>query len=181
MLLLLAQVLSASLGIMLEDFYKTSSNAWREGLFFMVSLAHHVLLVQVAEDLSASDMKQHLFALPLFLPLYPAIAKQMLHLVLETQSSTPLQSVSRYALNTPSRPLLLVLNALTQFLCIRGVNLLISASSAVSVCITLTLRKLLSLVISVWYFGTPVSGLFVVGTLIVFSSAMLYAADEWKS
>ncbi|KAA8573662.1 hypothetical protein EYC84_005243 [Monilinia fructicola] len=45
------------------------------------------------------------------------------------------------------------MNVLTQYACIRGVNLLAAASSALTVTIVLNVRKLISLLLSIWLFG----------------------------
>ena len=68
----------------------------------------------------------------------------------------------------------LVLNALTQYLCIRGVNLLAAQTSALGVTVVLNLRKLVSLFISIWVFGNRLPAGVVVGAAVVFGSAGLW-------
>lgn len=67
-----------------------------------------------------------------------------------------------------------MLNALTQYLCIRGVNLLAAQTSALGVTIVLNLRKLVSLFISIWVFGNTLPAGVVVGAAVVFGSAGLW-------
>ncbi|KAH7111098.1 UDP-xylose and UDP-N-acetylglucosamine transporter [Dendryphion nanum] len=156
-LLLVMQILVAFMGITLEKVYKRSPRAWREGVFYT-----------------------HFFALPFFLPLLPKINAQLIGLASGVQLEVSMPRFSHNTLDLSTKLLLLVLNALTQFLCVTGVNLLTSVSSALSVCIVLTIRKLVSLLISIWIFGTAVEASFIVGAITVFGGAIAYAMDEWK-
>jgi drug/metabolite transporter (DMT)-like permease len=80
----------------------------------------------------------------------------------------------------PLEILLLIINAVTQLLCVRGVNLLISTSSALSVCMILNFRKLINLLLSVRVLGTHMSAGFIFGAALVFGSIVLYAVDEHR-
>ncbi|KAF2011832.1 UAA transporter [Aaosphaeria arxii CBS 175.79] len=156
-LLLIIQILVAIMGILLENIYKRSPGIWREGLFYT-----------------------HLLAIPFFLPLLPKITMQLMVLASGTQLEMMVPRISYQAWDLPMKFVLLVLNAFTQFLCVTGVNLLTSVSSALSVCIVLSMRKFVSLLISVWVFKTPVHADFVFGTAIVFGGVIMYATDNWK-
>ncbi|KAH7392612.1 UAA transporter [Pyrenochaeta sp. MPI-SDFR-AT-0127] len=156
-LLLVLQILIAVMGIMLENIYKSSPGIWREGLFYT-----------------------HFLALPLFIPLMPKILAQISTLTSGTQVEMAMPRYSDSALDFPVDFILLTLNALTQFLCVKGVNLLTSVSSALSVCIVLNVRKLVSLLLSVWIFGTKLETGFILGTVVVFGSVVVYALDDWK-
>lgn len=127
-----------------------------------------------------AEVLQHLLALPLFLPWMPKITTQLSHLATGTQLEMAIPRFSHQVIDLPTQSLLLVLNALTQFLCVKGVNLLTSVSSALSVCILLNVRKLVSLLLSVLVFGVEVKSGFVLGTVVVFGSVVLYAVDDWK-
>ena len=84
---------------------------------------------------------------------------------------------------TPAVPklvLALIANALTQFACIRGVNLLASRTSAVGVSIALNVRKLVSLFVSIMVFGNVLPTGVKTGAAIVFSSAGLWAWEEGR-
>jgi hypothetical protein len=85
-----------------------------------------------------------------------------------------------HVIAVPTNYVLVVANAFTQFLCVRGANLLMSASSSLTVCIVLSFRKLLSLLISTWLFGISVELGFLVGTAVVFGSVLVYALDDWR-
>ena len=68
-----------------------------------------------------------------------------------------------------------MLNVLTQYACIRGVNLLAATSSALTVVIVLNIRKLASLLLSIWLFGNDLPVGTLVGALVVFSAGGLYS------
>lgn len=77
-------------------------------------------------------------------------------------------------LHIPSQLAYMVINVLTQYACIRGVNLLASAASALTVTIVLNVRKLVSLLLSIWLFGNRLSAGTLIGACIVFGSGALY-------
>jgi drug/metabolite transporter (DMT)-like permease len=156
--LLVAQVLSAFMGVWIQDTYAQYGNHWDENLFY-----------------------SHLFSLPLFLPLQPLLASQYKRLL----DSPPLLLSPNIAalVPLPAQQLLaklprsifnLALNSATQLACITGVNLLGAKSSAVTVTIVLNVRKLVSFMLSVWIFGNTLSGRMVVGAVLVFGAGALY-------
>lgn len=85
-------------------------------------------------------------------------------------------------IHVPSQLAYLVINVLTQYACIRGVNLLASAASALTVTIILNVRKLVSLLLSIWLFGNKLSPGTLLGAFIVFFAGGLYGLEgESKS
>lgn len=78
----------------------------------------------------------------------------------------------------PSQLVFVAANILTQYACIRGVNLLAAVSSALTVTIVLNIRKLVSLLLSIWLFGNVLAGGTIVGALLVFGGGALYAMDS---
>lgn len=70
---------------------------------------------------------------------------------------------------------MLVLNALTQYLCISGVNQLSSLSSSLTVGIVLNIRKLVSLLLSICLFGNDLPVGVLVGAAVVFVGGAMYA------
>ena len=78
-------------------------------------------------------------------------------------------------INPPSMILALVINAITQYLCIRGVNRLAALTSALTVTILLNVRKLLSLLLSVYLFGNHLPVGVLAGAVVVFLAGALYA------
>ena len=158
LILLVAQLLSAYMGIFVQDTYAKYGNHWDENLFY-----------------------SHLFSLPLFIPLQDTLRSQYDKL----RVSPPLEilpvadallpSGLRQLLNSTPRSLLyLAMNSVTQLACITGVNLLGARSSAVTVTIVLNVRKLVSFMLSIWLFGNKLSGLMIVGTTLVFGAGALY-------
>jgi UDP-xylose/UDP-N-acetylglucosamine transporter B4 len=85
------------------------------------------------------------------------------------------------SIHIPSQLAYLVLNVLTQYACIRGVNLLASAASALTVTIVLNVRKLISLLLSIWLFGNRLSPGTLVGAFIVFFAGGMYGLEGNKS
>lgn len=167
-ILFFAQILSAIMGLYTEETYKEYGPHWKENLFY-----------------------SHLLALPLFLPFLPSMRRQFLKLA----SSPPLglpayDSISslpaelRKGLDTiyiPSQLAYLVMNVLTQYACIRGVNLLASAASALTVTIVLNVRKLVSLLLSIWLFGNRLAPGTLIGAFIVFFAGGLYGLEGSKN
>ncbi|KAH0608056.1 uncharacterized protein H6S33_002108 [Morchella sextelata] len=134
LILLLAQVLSAFMGLYIERTYHTFGHHPREGLFY-----------------------SHFLSLPLFLPLLPSIRSQW----------ERLEGLRWY----------LLANAATHYVCSRGVNLLAARSSALTVTVVLNVRKLVSLVVSVWVFGNVLGWGVGVGAGVVFLGGGLYALE----
>ncbi len=175
-ILFIAQVLSSIMGLYTEETYRKYGPQWKENLFY-----------------------SHLLSLPLFIPFLPSLARQFMRLADSAPLTLPFldaakaatsvdggaavatglrQSVERIQL--PSQLVYLVVNVLTQYACIRGVNLLAAASSALTVTIVLNIRKLVSLLFSIWLFGNRLSPGTLVGAVIVFSAGGLYSLDGRK-
>lgn len=180
-ILFVAQILSAIMGLYTEDTYKNYGPQWKENLFY-----------------------SHLLSIPLFIPFIPSMRQQFFRLTnsppltfsfltplsdpnspTEIQDGFPLPSPSflpgfndllaRAAI--PSQLAYLVANVLTQYACIRGVNLLAARSSALTVTIVLNVRKLASLLMSIWLFGNRLQVGTLVGACIVFAAGGMYGLD----
>lgn len=168
-ILLVAQVLSAIMGLYTEETYRKYGPQWKENLFY-----------------------SHLLSLPLFIPFMPSMWKQFNKLAnspplpltianlfgVETFGNDLQQSIKRVYI--PSQLFYLVMNVLTQYACIRGVNLLAAASSALTVTIVLNIRKLVSLLLSIWLFGNQLATGTLLGACIVFGAGGLYSLDSGK-
>lgn len=165
--LFIAQILSAIMGLYTEETYREYGPHWKENLFY-----------------------SHLLSLPLFIPFLPSIWNQFLRLATSpplalpaTESLANLPMDFQKILSTiqiPSQLAFLVMNVLTQYACIRGVNLLASAASALTVTIVLNVRKLVSLLLSIWLFGNRLSPGTLVGAFIVFFAGGMYSLDGSK-
>ncbi|KAF4828555.1 UDP-N-acetylglucosamine transporter yea4 [Colletotrichum siamense] len=166
-ILFVAQVLSAIMGLYTEETYKKYGPQWKENLFY-----------------------SHLLSLPLFLPFMPSLARQFQRLAHSPPLSLPmLGQTSGFTLgeglqgglaklHIPSQLAYLVTNVLTQYACIRGVNLLAAVSSALTVTIVLNIRKLVSLLLSIWLFGNRLAAGTLIGAVIVFGAGGLYSLDS---
>ncbi|KKA30536.1 hypothetical protein TD95_003369 [Thielaviopsis punctulata] len=165
-ILFVAQVLSAIMGIYTEETYKKYGPQWRENLFY-----------------------SHILSLPLFLPLMPSLIDQFTRLANSPPMtlSVPAMLASKLdgafplataSVTVPSHLVHLVLNVLTQYACIRGVNLLAAASTALTVTIVLNIRKLVSLLLSIVLFGNRLAMGTLVGAVVVFGSGALYSLDS---
>ncbi|KAG9244602.1 UAA transporter family-domain-containing protein [Calycina marina] len=166
-ILFTAQILSAIMGLYTEETYKEYGPHWKENLFY-----------------------SHLLAIPLFSPFFQTISSQYLRLA----SSPPLglqtsQAFSYFPLvfqkgldkiQIPSQLAYMGMNVLTQYACIRGVNLLASAVSALTVTIVLNLRKLVSLLLSIWLFGNRLPPGTMIGAAIVFFAGGMYGLEGSK-
>jgi solute carrier family 35 (UDP-xylose/UDP-N-acetylglucosamine transporter), member B4 len=178
-ILFVAQLLSAIMGVYVQETYAIYGSHWRENLFY-----------------------SHFLSLPLFSPILPSLYGQYQRLVDSPPISLTLPSLNlqqgllpqlrslwgksfilasgskaqQLALITlPKHVYTLFLNALTQYACIRGVNLLGARTTALGVTIVLNLRKLVSLFASIWLFGNELPFGVMVGAAIVFSGASVYA------
>lgn len=171
MVLFVAQVLSAVMGIYTEETYRTYGPQWKENLFY-----------------------SHFVALPLFLPFAGSMWAQLQRLLASEPLQLPWTHLGQLGgwgdegwtwalkkgmgVQIPSQLAYLALNVLTQYACIRGVNLLASTSSALTVTIVLNVRKLVSLLLSIWLFGNKLSPGTVIGAGIVFTSGGMYSLDK---
>jgi len=163
--------MSAIMGLYTEETYKTYGPHWKENLFY-----------------------SHLLSLPLFLPFMPSLCRQFMKLANSAPLTLPayveqLVAVPNLSeamrdniknIRIPSQVVYLALNVLTQYACIRGVNLVAAVSSALTVTIVLNIRKLVSLLLSIWLFGNRLAPGTLVGAVVVFSAGALYSLDGKK-
>lgn len=77
----------------------------------------------------------------------------------------------------PTMWALVVINAISQYVCVTGVYNLTSVSDPLTVNVTLTVRKSVSLLLSIWAFGNTFTPPHWVGAALVFGGAMLYGMD----
>lgn len=168
------------MGVYVEEMYAQYGKYWASNLFY-----------------------SHFLSLPLFLPLAPAIRRQWTELArskpLDASMLLGLSSSNRNQVRsrilgplvndkamsvlrtTPRGILYLLINAITQLVCISGVNLLSAQTSAVTVTIVLNIRKLVSFVLSVIVFGNTMSGKMVLGATTVFGAGALYGWEtSWR-
>jgi dolichyl-phosphate-mannose-protein mannosyltransferase len=160
-ILLIAQLLSAYMGAYVEDIYNDHGKDWKANLFY-----------------------SHLLSIPMFAGFAPVLSSQFTRL----QASQSFQVPSAVAASLPplvnnllastsQHVIYLTANALTQLLCITGVNILSANTSAVTVTIVLNIRKLVSFMLSIWIFGNQMGGLMKIGAAMVFGAGALYGYE----
>ncbi|KAJ2948885.1 hypothetical protein O0L34_g5814 [Tuta absoluta] len=109
----------------------------------------------------------HLLPLVFWLPTSPNILG---HVKLATE--TPV--VDFLGIQFPRQVLWLTLYVLTQGLCISAVYVLTTECTSLTVTLTVTLRKFVSLLFSIWYFQNPFTLGHWTGTLLVFIGTMIF-------
>ena len=126
----------------------------------------------------------HLLSLPFFLFRLSRLQGQLMALARSPSSITLMSHAAhKYtpgALHqvlelVPVQLLFLLINGLTQYVCIRGVNQLSAKSSSLTVGIVLNIRKLVSLLLSIWLFGNKLDTGVLMGAAVVFIGGALYA------
>lgn len=172
-ILFVAQLLSAFMGLYTQLTYAKYGSHWHENLFYshalsipLFSVFFPSLLNQFHKLLTSTPIQLHQSPL-----LFPNRANSTSAGKLPPMLAVP----SSINIAIPKHILTLALNALTQYACIRGVNLLGARTSALGVSIVLNMRKLVSLFLSIWLFGNKLPPGVVAGAVVVFGSAGLWA------
>uniref|UniRef100_A0AAQ4QPH6 Solute carrier family 35 member B4 n=1 Tax=Gasterosteus aculeatus aculeatus TaxID=481459 RepID=A0AAQ4QPH6_GASAC len=153
-MLTFALLMSARMGIFQETLYKQYGKHSKEALFY-----------------------NHCLPLPGFLLLSSDIYS---HYVNKPPLSQLLQLLPVVGLTVPIMWLYLLINVITQYVCIRGVFILTTECASLTVTLVVTLRKFLSLIFSIMYFQNPFTGWHWVGTGVVFLGTLLYT-EVWGS
>ncbi|KAM9375780.1 UDP-xylose and UDP-N-acetylglucosamine transporter [Pholidichthys leucotaenia] len=151
-MLTFALLMSARMGIFQETLYKQYGKHSKEALFY-----------------------NHCLPLPGFLLLSTDIYN---HCILFSQSTPVLIPV--VGLSVPIMWLYLLMNIITQYVCIRGVFILTTECTSLTVTLVVTLRKFLSLIFSIIYFQNPFTVWHWAGTAVVFIGTLLYT-EVWSS
>ncbi|KAJ2370404.1 golgi uridine diphosphate-N- acetylglucosamine transporter [Coemansia sp. RSA 2607] len=152
--------LAAMLGLYQETTYRKYGKHWQEGLFY-----------------------NHALALPMFLVFYRDIASQIQALSLSSPVRLTLgvRYLSFIDFSVPHLWVSLVLNVLSQLVCVSGVHRFTSMSSSLTLNVVLNVRKLVSLVLSVLLFKNAVTGGMVVGCGMVFVGTFAYTQSAASS
>uniref|UniRef100_A0A8C6XHY4 Solute carrier family 35 member B4 n=1 Tax=Naja naja TaxID=35670 RepID=A0A8C6XHY4_NAJNA len=114
----------------------------------------------------------HALPLPGFLFLAPDIYR---HGLLFRLIQVPL-----VGLNLPIMWFYLMMNVITQYICIRGVFILTTECTSLTVTLVVTLRKFVSLIFSILYFQNSFTAWHWLGTFLVFVGMLLYT-EVWKN
>lgn len=163
------------------------------GLYTDSLYAHYGRSASVTSE---SLFYSHTLSLPFFALQLPTLRSDLLNLATNsvplstTFATTTLAATGPLPISNKFPPLatildaiptaipLLLLNALTQYLCISGVNRLSAKSSSLTVSIVLNVRKLVSLLLSIWLFGNTLPTGVVLGAALVFAGGALYAVPS---
>lgn len=151
-ILAVALLLSTSLSLYQEHIFRTYRSATREEFIFYT----------------------HALALPLFILMAPQLWETIL------RWSEP-ESMADLLYGIPRRPLLLLINVVTQIGCISSVYHLIHRTSALTLQLALSLRKFVSLLFSVAYFGHAVTAHHWTGVALVFGGSLLYSWSKSRA
>lgn len=151
-MLTFALLMSARMGIFQETLYKQYGKHSKEALFY-----------------------NHCLPLPGFLLLYTNIYNYCVYFSQSAPVVIPVVGVTM-----PIMWLYLLINVITQYVCIRGVFILTTECTSLTVTLVVTLRKFFSLIFSIIYFQNPFTAWHWVGTAVVFLGTLLYT-EVWSS
>jgi len=151
-MLLVALVLSALLGHLQQWGYKRWGRAGEECKFYTHFLSLFVFLFTI------EDIQKHM----------------------GIWSSSPLCVLPYFpiTIGIPEAWLYVTLNVLTQWVCVIGVYDSMAQFTALTTTLFLTLRKFISLIVSVLYFNNQLSWLHWLGVLFVFFGSLLYKDNK---
>ncbi|KAJ5186026.1 UAA transporter [Penicillium cf. griseofulvum] len=179
-ILALAMVLSAFQGIYADRLYATyGRDHWKEALFYSHALSLPLFLTSCPQLLdqwrvvsSSPSLLSHLNS-GLWVSSGPVRSTAFSVLAQICQ----IGAMKTFLTHLPVQVAYLGMNALTQYLCIRGVHLLSAKSSSLTVTIFLNVRKLVSLLLSIYLFGNHLAGGVLVGAALVFVGGGLYGFE----
>ncbi|KAJ5689785.1 UDP-N-acetylglucosamine transporter yea4 [Penicillium macrosclerotiorum] len=191
-ILALAMILSAFQGIYADRLYATyGRDHWKEALFYSHSLSLPLFLTNYPQMLSQWRVVSNTPPLlSLVIPetgfvahsaaasssglSFSAVSSTVLSISTVAQQSIAIKSILG---KIPIQVAYLLMNALTQYVCIRGVHLLSAKSSSLTVTVVLNIRKLVSLLLSIYLFGNHLSPGVLVGAVLVFIGGGLYGFE----
>lgn len=179
-ILTLALILSSAMGLAQDAAYmKYGRGHWEEGMFYLHFLsmpmfaflkddmAAQVAEIRNGESMCLRDLTYHTLAIPL-----PT-------LTLSKPLSTIIDIISSVTIPAFYFPLLI--NVITQLLCVSGVHRLTSRVSSLTVTLVLTVRKAASLIISVVILGGGKGDLWLwLGAGLVLAGTVLYTLGSTK-
>ncbi|CAJ0601550.1 unnamed protein product [Cylicocyclus nassatus] len=112
------------------------------------------------------------------LPLFSLMGSDIMAAARKFSRSAPFELLG-LTLPIPSLWMNLLLSCILQYYCIRFVYRLNSEVEALTVTLVVTLRKFLSLVVSIWWFQNPFTGQHWIGAFLVFAGTLAFA-DIWS-
>lgn len=175
-ILALAMILSAFQGIFADRLYENyGRNNWKEALFYSHTLSLPLFLTTYSQ--LSSQWQLMLSSPPLISRVPPSSGGGSNFISTTTLLIQQHDLVQSIAASIPTQVAYLLLNALTQFLCIRGVHLLSAKTSSLTVTIILNIRKLVSLLLSIYLFGNQLASGVLVSAALVFAGGGLYGFE----
>ncbi|XP_059567811.1 nucleotide sugar transporter SLC35B4 isoform X4 [Myotis daubentonii] len=147
-----ALLMSARMGIFQETLYKQFGKHSKEALFYnhALPLPGFIFLASDIYDHAALFNKSELYQVPVV------------------------------GVAMPLMWFYLLMNVITQYVCIRGVFILTTECTSLTVTLVVTLRKFVSLIISILYFQNPFTVWHWLGTLFVFIGTLMYT-EVWNN
>ncbi|KAI8365102.1 UAA transporter [Blakeslea trispora] len=169
LLLLVAMILSAGMGLFQEVTYKKYGKQWREGLFYTHFLALPFFLFFYKDLLAqvVAYQRSPLMSLPdIFqqIPMMGAINELLPEAILSKLKVFYVHKLWAF----------LIMNVLTQYVCIAGVNRMTSVATSLTLNLVLNLRKFSSLLFSIIYFDNDFGFGAIMGTILVFFGTLVY-------
>jgi len=140
-------VLQAVLGFLQDHAYKTWGRDTAECMFYV-----------------------HLVSIPFF----STFASNVLTHYSVWTNATPI-AFQFLGLNISWMWVYILVNVVSQYLCIQGVYLAIGAAGPLTGTLLLTIRKFISLILSIIYFANPFTGRHWLGTILVFGGVVVYS------
>uniref|UniRef100_A0AAX7SSV9 Solute carrier family 35 member B4 n=1 Tax=Astatotilapia calliptera TaxID=8154 RepID=A0AAX7SSV9_ASTCA len=178
-MLTFALLMSARMGIFQETLYKKYGKHSKEALFYnhclplpgflllSTNIYNHCVLFS-----QSSECRQ--FILGVF---FRVRVSSQVSMITFFAAPTLIPGVE---LTVPIMWIYLLINVITQYVCIRGVFILTTECASLTVTLVVTLRKFLSLIFSIIYFQNPFTTWHWVGTAVVFVGTLLYT-EVWSS
>ncbi|EPY74076.1 solute carrier family 35, member B4-like protein [Camelus ferus] len=145
----------------------------RYSIFKYTSIALVSVGIFICTFMSAKQV--HALPLPGFIFLASDIYD---HAVLFNKSE--LYQVPGIGVTVPIMWFYLLMNVITQYVCIRGVFILTTECASLTVTLVVTLRKFVSLIFSILYFRNPFTLWHWLGTLFVFLGTLMYT-EVWNN
>lgn len=175
-LLSVAMILSAGMGLFQEVTYKKYGKQWREGLFYTHFLALPFFLF-FYKDLSSQVIaynKSPLMPIPALMEQVPLLGS--VNQLIPDALLNLLQSIQMRKLWA-----FLLMNMLTQYVCIAGVNRMTSVATSLTLNLVLNLRKFTSLIFSIIYFDNDFGFGAKMGSVLVFLGTLIYTRAGLQS
>lgn len=150
-----------------------------------ISVSHHIAAA-LSSAITPSSMAAAAAATPSSLMahsgnLLAQTSNSFTNILSASTDAMPRDLLTTILNKTPSKIFYLIINALTQYICIRGVYLLAAKSSSLTVTIILNIRKLVSLLLSIYIFGNSLASGVLIGAGFVFLGGALYGVGSARA